>query len=135
MTTGRVVKASPTIDGLVTLPVGVCSTIVVLSILSSLSLVSLLSLRHGRWSIREGLRGAPCSPRAAIRTGVYRYAPPACSSLAEVAARLDLSEGAVAERLERGRLIRRRVLTTELSREAAAHTRGRGHRPQVRATN
>src|SRR5439155_15439438 len=110
---------------------GVCSTIVVLSILSSLSLVSLLSLRHGRWSIREGLRGAPCSPRAAIRTGVYRYAPPACSSLAEVAARLDLSEGAVAKRLERGRLILRRVLTIELSQRSQTSIRYRplGVRP------
>jgi len=52
-----------------------------------------------------------------------------------VAARLDLSEGAVAKRLERSRLILRRVLTTELSREAAAHTRGRGYRPQVTPFN
>jgi RNA polymerase sigma factor (sigma-70 family) len=43
------------------------------------------------------------------------------SSLAEVAARLGLSEGAVAKRLERGKLILRRVLTTELSNEAAAY--------------
>ena len=39
---------------------------------------------------------------------------------AEVAARLGLSEGAVAKRLQRGRLVLRRVLTTELRDEAAA---------------
>jgi hypothetical protein len=45
MMTGRVVKASPTLEGPVTLPLGLRSTIVVRSIRSSLSLVSSLSLR------------------------------------------------------------------------------------------
>ncbi len=39
----------------------------------------------------------------------------------EIAGRLDLSEGALKVRLHRGRLALRRVLTTELHREAAAH--------------
>lgn len=38
----------------------------------------------------------------------------------ETAARLGLTEAAVAKRLERGRLLPRRVLTTDLSREAAS---------------
>ncbi|MFL5800325.1 MAG: RNA polymerase sigma factor [Roseiflexaceae bacterium] len=43
------------------------------------------------------------------------------SPLAVIAANLGLSEGAVAVRLHRGRLALRRVLTTELSGEAAAY--------------
>src|SRR5436305_8805564 len=43
------------------------------------------------------------------------------SPQAEVAARLRLSEGAVAMRLHRGKLALRRVLATELAQEAAAY--------------
>jgi RNA polymerase sigma-70 factor (ECF subfamily) len=43
------------------------------------------------------------------------------SPQAEVAARLGLSEGAVAMRLQRGKLALRRVLATEFSQEAAAY--------------
>ncbi len=43
------------------------------------------------------------------------------SPYAEMAARLGLTEDAVAKRLERGKLALRRVLTTELSAEAAAY--------------
>ena len=40
---------------------------------------------------------------------------------AETAARMGLTEGAVAKRLERGKLRPRRVLTTELMHKSAAH--------------
>ena len=42
------------------------------------------------------------------------------SPIAEIAARLTLSEGAVAKRLERGKVLLRRVLATDLRTEAAA---------------
>jgi RNA polymerase sigma factor (sigma-70 family) len=58
----------------------------------------------------------PAETRAAL---IARYVDE--TSVAQVAARLGLSEGAVAVRLHRGRLALRRVLATDLRGEAAAY--------------
>jgi RNA polymerase sigma-70 factor (ECF subfamily) len=57
----------------------------------------------------------PATRRVLIETYIEE------SPQAEVAARLGLSEGAVAMRLHRGKLALRRVLVTDLSQEAAAY--------------
>lgn len=57
------------------------------------------------------------------------------SPLAEVAARMGLSEGAVAMRVQRGKLALKRILSTELSQEAASYGLVDPERRSHRETN
>src|SRR5690348_11793907 len=67
---------------------------------------------------RPALPGRPAG-RDAHRALIERYVE--AWPLAEVAARLGMSEGAVAARLHRGKLTLRRILATDLRADAASY--------------